>query len=316
MKKNIAILFLMGFLLMPGLTLAQGSDVDPNPSVSDCVALVNNLRYRDRDINKEGEVSTLQDFLQASGYLHNEPTGYFGLLTQKAVKSFQKANDISPTGYVGPITRAMIKSLTCDGIVPVPNGQKFTGYLTRQGPSNTMWGTHILSNDNIAVCVMAPCPSASESYLVKAGNNSVLSDLNRYENSRVVIYGKLEWIKLGGGFFGITATKVMPLFTSASVPVIYGISGPQSLEINQTGTWKIKASDPSGGNLSYSVNWGDEITAMPMMGRLEERELSQSATFSHSYARAGTYTVIFTVTNENGKSTTSSLSVRVREVNY
>src|SRR3989344_1050140 len=117
MKKYIGILFVLGLLIAPAFSFAQVGDVDPNPTASDCVALQNNLRYRDRDINKNGEVSTLQDFLQSEGYLNSEPTGYFGLLTFKAVKDFQKANGISPTGYVGPITRAKIKALTCDGII-------------------------------------------------------------------------------------------------------------------------------------------------------------------------------------------------------
>ena len=119
MKKYILSLFtvlVLGLLIVPSFSFAQVGDVDPNPTATDCVALQNNLRYRDRDINKNGEVSTLQDFLQSKGYLNSEPTGYFGLLTFKAVKDFQKANDISPTGYVGPITRAKIKALTCDGI--------------------------------------------------------------------------------------------------------------------------------------------------------------------------------------------------------
>ena len=60
-----------------------------------------------------GEVSALQDFLQSRGYLNSEPTGFFGLLTQKAVMSFQTANGFSPTGYVGPLTKGAIQRITC-----------------------------------------------------------------------------------------------------------------------------------------------------------------------------------------------------------
>ena len=35
-------------------------------------------------------------------------TGYFGLITEGAVKEYQLANDIPPTGYVGPLTRASL----------------------------------------------------------------------------------------------------------------------------------------------------------------------------------------------------------------
>lgn len=116
MKKYIlssfTVLFILGLLITPSFSFAQVGDVDPNPSL-DCVALQNNLRYRDRDVNKNGEVSTLQDFLQSKNYLNSEPTGYFGILTLKAVKNFQRDNGISPTGYVGSVTGAKIKALSC-----------------------------------------------------------------------------------------------------------------------------------------------------------------------------------------------------------
>ena len=216
MNKYILGLFLVGVMLIPGLSFAQVPDPDPNSSTDQCVTIVNNLRYRDRDIYKNGEVSTLQDFLQSKGYLNSEPTGYFGLLTFKAVKDFQNANYITPTsGYVGPITRAKIKALTCS------------------------WST--------------------------SGN-----------------------------------------------PVITGVSGPQSLNVNQTGTWTINAYDTNGGNLSYSVNWGDMMVygnGASMM--FPQFPVQQSATFTHAYSYAGTFSSTFTVTNVNGKSASTSLSVNV-----
>jgi peptidoglycan hydrolase-like protein with peptidoglycan-binding domain len=131
MKKIIIGLFVLGFLVLGGsqalatndlnnTSSDQAGDVDSNPGSSECVVLVNNLRYKDRDFNKNGEVSTLQDFLQSKGYINNEPTGYFGILTFKGVKDFQRANNITPTGYVGPVTRALIKKISCDGIASLP----------------------------------------------------------------------------------------------------------------------------------------------------------------------------------------------------
>jgi hypothetical protein len=89
-------------------------DIDTQAPVSSCLNLVNNLRYRSRDIYTNGEVSDLQDFLQSRRYLKSEPTGYFGLLTLQAVKDFQRDSSITPiAGFVGSVTRAKIKSLTC-----------------------------------------------------------------------------------------------------------------------------------------------------------------------------------------------------------
>lgn len=113
--KNVFVFsFIFTLFFSPIFIKAQQEDID-NEITSSCIDLKNNLRYRDRDINKNGEVSTLQDFLQSKGYLNSEPTGYFGLLTKQAVIKFQKEYNISPAvGYLGSISRTKIKLLTCD----------------------------------------------------------------------------------------------------------------------------------------------------------------------------------------------------------
>lgn len=57
------------------------------------------------------EVATLQSLLKKLGYYTNGITGYFGQLTQGAVKEFQTANSIEAVGIVGPKTRAALDSL-------------------------------------------------------------------------------------------------------------------------------------------------------------------------------------------------------------
>jgi hypothetical protein len=53
------------------------------------------------------DVTALQTWLNANGYLTVAPTGYFGTMTQAAVAKFQAANGITPAaGYFGPITQA------------------------------------------------------------------------------------------------------------------------------------------------------------------------------------------------------------------
>ena len=92
---------------------------------------------------------------------------------------------------------------------------------------------------------------------------------------------------------GLPCTVVPP--SGFKSPVISGISGPQSLNVNQTGTWTVTAYDPKGGNLSYSVVWGDEGY---VTGSSETPQFQQSATFTHNYAQAGRYAPKFTVTND------------------
>ena len=222
MKKYTLGLFAIGFIMAPLFSFAQVEYPDPSPYQTDCISINNNLRYRDRDIYKSNEVSTLQDFLQSKGYLNNEPTGYFGLLTLSAVKNFQSAYGITPvSGYVGPVSRAKIKEITCDDITP-----------------------------------------------------------------------------------------------NFSKPVISGTQGPQNLNINETGTWRILATDVSGGDLSYSVNWGDVYVGLNSNSIYPvQMNLPQSSTFTHSYSQVGNYTAVFTVTNNLGRSATASLSVNVVGIN-
>ncbi|HXK37934.1 MAG TPA: peptidoglycan-binding protein [Candidatus Paceibacterota bacterium] len=90
-----------------------------NPPMADkkleaCVGIERSLGLRSKDAKNSSDVTMLQSFLVAGDYLKAEPTGYYGALTAKAVKSFQKANGISQTGTVGPQTRAKIKSFLCN----------------------------------------------------------------------------------------------------------------------------------------------------------------------------------------------------------
>lgn len=58
--------------------------------------------------SRGGDVTALQNILKEGGYFSGEATGYFGGLTMKAVRAFQKDNGISQTGYFGPLTRDSI----------------------------------------------------------------------------------------------------------------------------------------------------------------------------------------------------------------
>ncbi len=73
-------------------------------------------------LGSEGEdVTELQKILIAGGYLDiDAPTGFFGPLTEAAVKAFQKANGLESVGIVGPLTRALLNK----GTTPSSDTQK------------------------------------------------------------------------------------------------------------------------------------------------------------------------------------------------
>jgi len=95
-------------------------------------------------------------------------------------------------------------------------------------------------------------------------------------------------------------------------PVISGINGPQSLNINQIGTWTVNTANINSGNLSYSINWGDQpLYAYGTNSSSLYSLPQQNAIFTHTYTQAGTYRPVFTVTNSSGQSASTSLSVVV-----
>ncbi len=95
--------------LMAQIQALQTSVQTPSP-VSTCPALVRTLGIGARG----ADVTELQDFLRARGLLSSESTGYFGSLTEAAVRMFQtsegivSSGDALSTGFgvVGARTRA------------------------------------------------------------------------------------------------------------------------------------------------------------------------------------------------------------------
>ena len=62
--------------------------------------------------SKGADVTALQNFLNAKGYLTVSATGYFGSLTKAALAKFQAANSISPAaGYFGPVTMKAVNAM-------------------------------------------------------------------------------------------------------------------------------------------------------------------------------------------------------------
>ncbi|MBI2097586.1 MAG: hypothetical protein HYT46_01470 [Candidatus Vogelbacteria bacterium] len=247
----------------------------------------------------------------------------------------------NPTGYVGPSTRKVLnrlygcgstvppKPIPPDGVVRVlsPNGGE---YLTVGKKININWAWRGTASDLIDIHLVT-----SWNY-EKNGPNSSYGIASRIPNT-----GSYEWTvgqTLGGfplstdqgywievcvwdsvnyatrtcdasdSYFKIVTSD----YTGNKPPTISGVEGPTALKIGETGTWSVQASDPENGTLSYSVIWGDETMVSGGVAYAPTVEkIQQTATFTHSYAQAGTYYPKFRVTDNAGQSNSTSLSVVV-----
>jgi peptidoglycan hydrolase-like protein with peptidoglycan-binding domain len=71
------------------------------------------------------EVSLLQKVLVQKGFMTGSTTGYFGIKTMRAVKTFQASSGIPQTGFVGPRTQTALNAILAG--TPVARGEKFSG---------------------------------------------------------------------------------------------------------------------------------------------------------------------------------------------
>ncbi|MBP7967242.1 peptidoglycan-binding protein [Candidatus Woesebacteria bacterium] len=92
---------------------------------------------------------------------------------------------------------------------------------------------------------------------------------------------------------------------------INSVSGPQSLNVNQQGTWTVSASSYAGGYLTYSVDWGDRVAYGILSSPTLSQQTQSTATFTHTYTTAGSFVPKFTVTNASGQNATSTQSIIV-----
>lgn len=84
------------------------------------VAHADNQLTADVKMGASGEkVMMLQDFLRAEGHFSAQTTGYFGPLTEAALKSYQTANGLTPTGTLDNPTLSQIQTESASGEVVV-----------------------------------------------------------------------------------------------------------------------------------------------------------------------------------------------------
>ncbi|MED1601732.1 peptidoglycan-binding protein [Alkalihalophilus marmarensis] len=89
-----------------------------------------------------GDVTELQNILKEKGYFsHHEATGYFGTITQEAVRNFQRANNLTVDGIAGPQTFAALKGNSVSTAPSNPQtAPATTSAILRRGANNSQVG--------------------------------------------------------------------------------------------------------------------------------------------------------------------------------
>lgn len=218
-------------------------------------------------------VLQLQKILKSGGYLHVEPTGYFGSLTEKALQEYQASARLvssgSPAttgwGVFGPKTRANFAQLCAQKLASLSAAQTSgTCPLPPSIPATTCPGSWQRLTDNAQCHVGWQCVRASS----VSGNQP---------------------------------------------PRVDAIDGPTTLTTNQYGAWTVSASDPENGALSYSVVWGDEDiqSLLSLVAGLNTAVFSSVSRLVHYFTKAGMYTPEVTVRDPAGNIALSNFTVSV-----
>src|SRR3989344_7059709 len=96
-----------------------------------------------------------------------------------------------------------------------------------------------------------------------------------------------------------------------AAPSITGVTGPTLLQIGMQGTWSLNLQSYGNQYVTTSVRWGDEYLYGYHATPTSYPRVSQTLTFTHTYTERGTYTVVFTVRDPQGRENTSSITVSV-----
>jgi hypothetical protein len=219
------------------------------------------------------DVRSLQQYLVSGGYLTAEPTGYFGTLTEKALQDFQTKVGLVSSGS------------------PASTGWGVLGPKTRAAIAQRCGGTTATSpTTSVVASACATAPAFPAELCVGT------------------------WQKLMSATSCHVGWQCVPFTTSTGnkPPVIAGIDGPTSLNAGAVGSWTVRATDPEGGALKYSVIWGDEVAGsiLSVLAGVSNATFSSVSKLSHSYAVPGKYSFAVTVQDSAGATAHGRVAVQ------
>ncbi len=317
-----AIVVVASLFVLASFAYAQTDDYGDLAGTAEVAAYCPNLsvtmQRSARDASSSGQVSELQKFL--SGYYDIDPeelvTGFFGRITQSYVQRFQSEQGLPSYGIVGSLTRARIASVC---------GNSGTGSVNFN--ASPISGSAPLSVQFTMTNLNQQGMGTSTYYLDFGDGSSMRTTSAVGKDTATHVYEKVGTYVAtlsvakdcppGYGcpavLLSLGSVRISVSSGISGAPVISGVSGPTMLQTGQSGTWTVQASDPGNGTLSYSVIWGDESSFDQISILAGSPSFVQSSTFTHAYARAGTYSPRFTVKNASDVSAYTGVSVKVSD---
>lgn len=204
---------------------------------NDTILLDPTRRRLNLDDFKTGDVVNVYGFMERDNHAINAlivrkirtvvlQNSYLPVVKPMPVKPVNPVKPIVPVGPKVPkVKRLKLPTSTAtQPILKVTTGTSYGslgGYLTAQGASIYMWGTHVLK---VLITNSTPTSPYTTStsrpsyryYLVKAADSKVLEMLKNNENKDVVITGRYGFMNLEGGFWFIIAENVeeIPISTT------------------------------------------------------------------------------------------------------
>ncbi len=268
------------------LTLAALNNTGtPNPTASSI--------ERSLSIGVSGpDVSALQQFLQTQGfYTYPTITGYFGPITQAAVKAFQLAHGIDPIGIVGPQTHAAITAVEGTSSTGSTDSSSETPSSSTNEPSHSH-----NSNSNNTLDTTAPTVDA-----VASSTTATTADITWTTDEAAdsqVEYGTTS-------SYGQSTTLDATQVTSHAVSIT-GLSPSTAYH------FRVRSAD-AGGNTTYSndatfvTSSGAPDTTAPLISSVASSTSDTIATITWTTDENASSRVDFGTTSSYGTASTSAV---------
>lgn len=264
------------------------------------------------------DVISLQQFLISQGLLSGSSTGYFGTLTEAALKQWQAQQgivtygDAATTGYgvLGVRTRAALSMVCTSGISTTVSGS-FSASPTSGTKPLSVTFTGLVSGASYPNGIQINFGDGATGILCAAGVRCVNATLTHTYTAAGTYTATLRGVDATKGSTTLGSMQVVVTNEVATVNAtsfaLSSTSGTAPLVV--TATIAVSQNNvPSTSSITVgTITWGDgrsdAVTTLPGSGQI-------SISVSHSYSTAGTYTVTFTPVN--GGSVTNTVTVNAQ----